>query len=248
MSSEDELAEARRQIDELRAALDKSDARAQSVNDEMQHFVYAISHDLRQPLRTISTFTQLLKRQHAADAETSELTTLIADGVNEMNTLIEEILKYSRINISPARTMVNLSSVVQWAWLNLQKQVHDSGAEISYKDLPEIPIDEAQFVQLFQQLFSNALKFGGGQSPRVEVTAEATAEECMISVRDNGIGIEPKYHELIFTPFKRLHGREVPGIGLGLAICRKIMRAHAGKIWVESEAGRGSLFRMTLPV
>lgn len=246
MDSEEELAVARREIEDLKLALETCSARAQSVTEEMQHFVYAVSHDLRQPLRTISSFAQLVKRQHATDAETSELTSLIADAVKEMNTLIEELLKYSRINTSPARTMVNLTAIVQWAWFNLQAPVHESGAQISYHDLPELPVDESQFVELFQQLFSNSLKFRSAEAPKIEVRAEEN-EGYAISVRDNGIGIDPKYRDLVFAPFKRLHGKEIPGVGLGLAVCRKIARAHGGEIWLESEIGQGSVFKIALP-
>lgn len=216
--------------------------------EEMDRLIYAIGHDFRQPLRSIASYAQLLQRQHAADPQTSEMTGFILEGAQELKTLIEDLLKYSRIADSPRRTIVNLETIVQWASLNLQQPVRDTGAQITLAGLPELAVDESQFVQLFEQLFSNALKFRSSDPPRIEVLAEEQSDGWLLSVRDNGIGIEPKYLETVFMPFKRLHGKEVPGTGLGLAICRKVVRAHGGRIWAESDGGTpGSVFRFTVP-
>ncbi len=248
MGSEEQLAEARREIEELKHALEECSAKAQSATEEMQHFIYAVSHDLRQPLRSVSSFAQLLQRQHAGDQQASEMTSSIIDGAREMNALIEDLLKYSRISTSPKRTLMNLKALAQWAWLSLQAQANECQAEIRYGNLPEVAVDESQFVQLFQQLLSNCLKFRSAEPPRIDVTAEEDAHAYTICVRDNGSGIEPKYQEMVFTPFKRLHGREVPGTGLGLSICRKIVRAHGGRMWVESDGSHGSAFKFTVPL
>jgi len=256
-----QLAAALHQNDELKKALEEcSSARqkaesqlartvqaAESAAEEMQHLIYAVSHDLRTPLRTIASYAKLLERQHAEDKDTSELTALIVDGASEMNTLIEDLLKYSRTGNAPRRTTLNLSAIVQFALMNLQPQIGEAGAQIKIGDLPELAVDESQFMQLFQQIIGNALKFRGAESPALEVTAQTEPDGYVISVRDNGPGIDPKYHESVFAPFKRLHGREVPGTGLGLPICRKIVGAHGGKIWVESDGRRGSTFKFTVP-
>ena len=216
-------------------------------NAELQHLIYAAAHDLKQPLRTISNYAQLLQRQYRGDHNASELTSFIVGAVNEMTKLIEDLLKYSRLGNSPRRTQVNLNAIVQWALVTLQKRIGETDAQIRCGDLPEVAIDESQFVQVFQQLFSNALNFRGSGPPVIEVTAEEQEDVCLISVRDNGQGIDSRFHEQIFEPFKRLHGKEVPGSGLGLALCRKVVQAHGGKIWVESDGTHGSVFKISVP-
>lgn len=247
---EQQLAEALRENEELNKALremENSAADARAATEEMEHLVYAVSHDFRQPLRTMSSYAQLLARQYALDADAKEMTEFIVDGANEMRTLIEDMLKYSRIKSSPERTNMALSAIVQWAAANLAPKIRESGAEITCGDLPQVAVNESQFVQLFEQLFTNALKFRSTEAPRIAVSAEEDTDSYLVSVRDNGAGIDAKYHETVFAPFKRLHGKEVPGTGLGLAICRKIVRAHGGKIWVESDGEHGSVFRFTVP-
>ena len=213
-----------------------------------KQLIYAAAHDLRQPLRTMTAYTQMLQRQCAQDPEASELTAFIVSAANEINTLIDDLLTYSRIEGSPARKMIALDSVVQWAIVSLDKLIRACDARITYSGLPELPIEESQFVQLFQRLFSNALRFRSNEAPQIHVSAEEESEAYIVSVRDNGQGIDGRYHQQIFQPFKRLHGSETPGSGLGLAICRKIVEAHGGKIWVESDGAHGSVFKFTVPV
>lgn len=259
---EQQLLEARREIEELqrtlqqcqsareRAEVDlaRSHEEARAATEDMQHLIYAVSHDLRTPLRAVASYTQLLQRQFSADAEASELTAFAAEGVKEMNTLIEDLLKYSRAGHSPRRTQVRLNSIVQWALMNVQTALLETRGDIAVGDLPEASIDESQFVHLFQQLFSNALKFRSEEPPRVKVSAEEANEGFVFSVRDNGVGIDSQYLETVFLPFKRLHGKNIPGNGLGLAVCRKIVKAHGGRIWAESPgSGQGATFRFTLP-
>jgi signal transduction histidine kinase len=199
-------------------------------------------------LRAIASYTQLLQRQYASDPEANELSTFAAQGVKDMNTLIEDLLKYSRAGNSPRRTNISLQSVVQWAVLNMQPVLRAAGGEILFQNLPEMNIDESQFVQVFQQLFSNALNFRGVDAPRIEVTAEDDEDGYVISVRDNGVGIDPQYLETVFLPFKRLQGKNIPGNGLGLSVCRKIVRAHGGRIWAESTGkGQGTTVKFTVP-
>ncbi len=251
---EQQLAEARREIAALREALGKSEEEctrhldaARSANAELQQFSYAASHDLKEPLRSVSTYAQLLQRHYAEDEHACEFTSFIVDGVNRMNTLIDSLLTYSRTGGPVRRTAVNLNSVVQWALLNLERSVRESEAQIVFGDLPEVLADESQMVQLFQNLLSNSLKYRSSEIPRIEVSSQETEGVHTISVRDNGIGIDPAYQKQIFTAFKRLHGREVPGTGLGLALCRKIIEGHGGRIWVESDGKEGSVFKFTLP-
>lgn len=261
-SLEEQLAEARRENEELRRALEecrtacqkveqdleRSHEEARTATQDMQHLIYAVSHDLRTPLRTIASYTQLLQQQYASDPEASELSTFAAQGVKEMNTLIEDLLRYSRAGNSPRRTHVQLPSVVQWALMNVQAILRETGGEITFQHLPDINVDESQFVQLFHQLFANAILYRGQEPPRVQVAAEETDDGYLISVADNGVGIDPQYLETVFLPFKRLQGKNIPGNGLGLAVCRKIVRAHGGRIWVESAGkGHGATFKFTVP-
>lgn len=260
-SPDQQLADAVRQNEELKKALEECSTvqqrlereleltveKAQSAAEDMQHFIYAVSHDLRTPLRSVASYAKLLQRQYTDNQETSELTAFIVDGAAEMNTLIEDLLKYSRTGSSPRRTTVNLGAVVRFSLMNLQPQIRETGAAITVGELPELSVDESQCMQLFQQIIANALKFRGAETPKIEVTAEEQGDHCVFSISDNGPGIEPKYHETVFVPFKRLHSKEVPGTGLGLAICTKIVKAHGGKIWVESDGQRGSTFKFTLP-
>ena len=248
--AEARLVEALRENDELRQTLreiESSVAEARAQTEDMERLIYALSHDFRTPLRTMSSYAQLLQRQYASDADANEMTTFIVSGANDMKVLIEDVLKYSRIKTSPDRTTINLQSVVQWAAANLQQRVAETGARISCGDLPEVAVNESQFVQLFEQLFRNSLTYGGADPPVIEVSSEEQADAYLISVRDNGSGIAREYQESVFTPFKRLHGKERPGTGMGLTICRKIVRAHGGRIWVESDGQHGSDFRFTVP-
>lgn len=258
---EQQLNEARRENEELRRALEECRSACQraeqdlarsleegrAATEDMQHLIYAVSHDLRTPLRAIASYTQLLQRQYASDPEASELSGFAVEGVKEMNLLIEELLKYSRAGNSPRRTQIRLDSIVQWAKVNVQPALRETGGEIIHGDLPQMYVDESQFVQLFHQLFTNSLKFRSHEPPRVEVTAEETDRAHSVCVIDNGVGIETQHLENIFQPFKRLQA-DVPGHGLGLSICRKIVRAHGGRIWAESAGkGQGASFKFTVP-
>ena len=261
-SLEEQLAEARRENDQLRRTLDeclstrqkveedleRTHQEARAATEDMQHLIYAVSHDLRTPLRAIASYTQLLQRQYASDPEATELTAFAAQGVKEMNSLIEDLLRYSRAGNSPRRSNVSLASIVQWAVMNIEAPLRSANGEIVYDDLPELNVDESQFVQLFQQLFSNAITFRGDQPPRIQVSAEEGDDAHTISVRDNGVGIDPQHLETVFMPFKRLQGKTIPGNGLGLSTCRKIVRAHGDRIWAESEGkGQGAIFKFTVP-
>jgi light-regulated signal transduction histidine kinase (bacteriophytochrome) len=221
---------------------------ARSANEELQVFSYAMSHDLKEPLRSISNYAELLERHYGGDQQATEFTSVITDGVKRANALIESLLTYSRIGAPTRRTAIKLNSVLQWALLNVEQSVKESGAQITWDELPVVVVDESQMVQLFQNLLLNSLKYRSSDAPKIHVSSEEGTDAYTISVRDNGIGIEPRYQQQIFTAFKRLHGREVPGTGLGLALCRKIVEGHGGRIWVESDGKHGSVFKFTLPI
>lgn len=261
-SLEAQLAEAQEQIEELRKSLDKcaqarqitereaeiNTEKAQSAIEEMQHFVYAVNHDLRQPLRSILTNAQLLERKRPQDSELKEYTSPIIEGASEINTLIESLVNFSRVGTTQRRSLIRLDIVLQLALLKVQKLVKESNAQIRYRDLPEAEVDESQFAQVFEHLLANSIKYRGEEAPDIEVSAQEDTDAYKISVRDNGVGVKPDYHQAIFAPFKRLHGKEIPGVGLGLSICKKIVMAHGGKIWVESDGQKGSTFHFTVPV
>jgi signal transduction histidine kinase len=233
---------------EAEVALEKTLKLARLANEELQQFTYAASHDLQEPLRSISSYAQLLQRQFAENKEAQEFTSFIVDGVNRMNALIRDLLTYSRMGTSPKRTAIGLSALLQWSLLNLERSVRETGAQVTYGDLPQVSADETQIVQLFQNLLSNSFKYRSADPPKIEISADEGIDFYTISVKDNGIGIDPRFHQQVFGVFKRLHGREVPGTGIGLALCRKIVEGHGGKIWVESDGKHGSVFKFTLPL
>jgi signal transduction histidine kinase len=261
-SAAQSLAPASRQISELkesveanrkaREAAEREVERAQEASraavEEMRHFTYAVTHDLRQPLRSILSCSQLLQRKRPDDDDVKELTSFIIDGATEMNGLIENLQRFARVDESLRPTNVRLDLVVQWALMNLQELVRTSLADVSYENLPELLVDESRFVQLFEQLLSNSMKYRGPDPPKIQISAEEDANGYIISVRDNGEGIDEAYHQKVFEPFKRLHGKEIPGAGLGLAISRKIVRAHRGELWLESNGKQGCTFRFSVPV
>jgi light-regulated signal transduction histidine kinase (bacteriophytochrome) len=221
-------------------------------NADLQQFAYITSHDLQEPLRTITSFAQLLRQRYEGqlDGQADEYIQYITGATQRMSNLIRDLLAYSRaINVDDLPvTRVPLNAAVDWAIMNLNEQLKDTAGSIRRGDLPVVTGYEHDYVQLFQNLLGNALKFRASEPPRVSVASDRRDKEYVISVEDNGIGIPPEHHERIFGVFKRLHGRDVPGTGIGLAICRRIVERNGGRIWVESEAGRGSKFRFTLPV
>ena len=236
---------------ELEHRVEERTADLRRSNEDLQQFAYVSSHDLQEPLRTIISYTQLLEHRYgkSLDADAREFMAYVVDAAQRMSVLINDLLSYSRVvNVEslPLRP-VSVPGVVEAVRLNLLKAINESAATVTYTDLPSVLGDETRLVQLFQNLIGNAIKYRGPDPPRIHISAEDLGDEWLFSVSDNGIGIDPAYHERVFGLFKRLHGRDVPGTGLGLAICRKIAEKHHGKIWVESELGKGSVFRFTLP-
>jgi PAS domain S-box-containing protein len=221
-------------------------------NEELQQFAYVASHDLQEPLRMVASYTQLLARRYRGklDADADEFIGYAVDGVNRMQRLIQDLLTYSRVGTRGREFKpCEAGPVVQRAVENLRTMLEETGGEVTVGELPAVQGDETQLLQLFQNLVANALKFHGETPPRVEVAAEPQGREgWRFTVKDNGLGIDPQYFERIFIIFQRLHGREeYPGTGIGLAICKKIVERHGGRIGVESRPGKGSTFWFTLP-
>ncbi len=220
-------------------------------NRDLEQFAYAASHDLQEPLRAISGYCQLLQRRYGdrLDAKAAGYVAETVHGARRMQALIEGLLAYSRVGrfgrpIVPASAQAALDQ----ALVNLREAIAESDAEITHGHLPVVPADPLQLMQLFQNLIGNALKYREDRRPQVHVAAELRDREWVFSVRDNGIGIEPRFRERIFIIFQRLHTRlEYPGTGIGLAICKRIVERHGGRIWVDSEPGQGSTFFFSLP-
>jgi signal transduction histidine kinase len=219
-------------------------------NAELEQFAYVASHDLQEPLRMVASFTQLLAKryQDKLDQDAKEFINFAVDGATRMQTLINDLLAYSRVGIQgkPFKP-TDGEAVLKMAVDNLARSIAQSGVIITHEPLPTICGDEVQLIQLFQNLIANAVKFHGQEPPRVHISARRQDGEWVFAVRDNGIGIAPEQQKRIFSIFQRLHHRsEYPGTGIGLAICKKIVERHGGKIWVESEVGRGATFYFTV--
>lgn len=242
------------QSSRLEETLRELDARARELersNKELETFAYIASHDLQEPLRMIASYTQLLEHRYGAqlDDTAREFIGFAVDGANRMQALIQALLQYSRVETKGAPfTKVPLVEVMDAVRRDLQLVIEEKGARVTNDPLPVVHADRAQMNQLVQNLVGNALKFSRASAPEVHVSAREDGDRWVLSVRDNGIGIDKRYHERIFQIFQRLHGpADFPGTGIGLAVCRRIVERHGGSIWVESASGAGSTFLFTLP-
>ncbi len=220
-------------------------------NAELQQFAYIASHDLQEPLRMITSYLQLLERRYKdqLDESANDFINYAVDGATRMKTLINDLLTYSRVETrGKTFEQVNCNESLEQAIANLKLAIGETQATVISDPLPEIAADRTQMIQLFQNLISNALKFRSAEPPLIYLSAQSHSEQWLFRVQDNGIGIEPQYVDRIFVIFQRLHNRaEYPGTGIGLAICKKIVERHGGKIWVESCPGKGSTFCFTVP-
>ena len=221
-------------------------------NSDLEQFAYAASHDLQEPLRTITAYLGLVKDRYAGDLDDTaqEFIEYAVDGAERMRTLINDLLEYSRVNVQekPLES-VSCDDALNTALRSLNQAIERNSAVVRTSPLPVITGDESQLNRLFQNLLSNALKFRGEQSPVIRVWAELKGDEWIFSVQDNGIGIAPEYQEKVFGMFSRLHSRsQYEGTGVGLALCSKIAQRHGGRIWVESDVGKGATFRFNIPV
>ncbi len=219
-------------------------------NAELEQFTYVSSHDLKEPLRMVTMYMSLLERKHGGvlNDEAKGFVRYAVQGAERLHRLIDDILTYSRLDLPDApRANVALDAVVADAIANNRSEIERVHAEISVKPLPTVLGERSQLIQLFQNLIGNAVKFHGAAAPRVEIWAEREPSLWKFSVRDHGIGMDPAHTQRIFDLFQRLHTREAyPGTGIGLSICRKIVDRHGGRIWVDSEPGKGSTFIFTL--
>ncbi len=237
-------AELERKVAERTAELSRSNA-------ELEQFAYVASHDLQEPLRMVASFTQLLAKRYKGrlDADADEFIGFASDGAIRMQTMINDLLSYSRVgtkgkDFAPTDTQAVLDIALQ----NLQAAIQETGAVITHNALPSVMADDAQLIQVFQNLIGNAIKFRKEAPPRIHISAERKANELVFSVRDDGIGIDPKHGDRLFVMFRRLHStNQYPGTGIGLAICRKIVERHGGRIWFDSKPGTGSTFHFTIP-
>ncbi len=226
-------------------------------NEELEQFAYVASHDLREPLRSVSSFTQLLARRYggALGKEGDEFIHFIVDGATRMEKLINDLLAYSRVGKKSVSASMDCERIFSEVLANLKTSIEESRAVVTHDPLPALKADAVEWRQLFQNLLSNAIKFHGKEPPRIHVSVRKGPEpnkkegmEWMFSVEDHGIGFAPEYVERIFVIFQRLHTREeYPGTGIGLAICKKIVERHGGRIWAESTVGKGSTFHFAIP-
>ena len=233
----------RKQMEER---LQQITAEMQRSNTELEQFAYVISHDLQEPLRMVSSYTQLLAKRYSnkLDDDADEFISYAVNGAKRMQTLLHDLLEYSRVGTrGKPFSPVNCEHVVEQAMANLKIAIKECSASVSYDTLPTVIGDEGQLVRLFQNLIGNALKFRQDEAPQVQITAQRRNNIVTFSIKDNGIGIDPQHSQSIFEIFRRLHTREeYPGTGMGLAICKKIVERHGGHISVQSQPGQGSTF------
>jgi light-regulated signal transduction histidine kinase (bacteriophytochrome) len=218
---------------------------------ELQQFAYVASHDLKEPLRTMATFAKLLSEQYKErlDGEAATFIDHIVDGARRLDSLLNDLLTYSTHVNKPCQVaaLCDSEAALAGVLMMLNALIRENDALITHDPLPQVPADFNELVQLFQNLIGNGLKYRRTEAPRIHVSAQQRPGDWLFSVRDNGLGIEPKYYNQVFGIFKRLHGREYPGNGIGLAICKKIVERRQGRIWVESEPATGSTFYFTIP-
>ena len=237
------LLESEEKLKQMVAELERSNA-------ELQRFAYVASHDLQEPLRMVSSYTQLLEKRYKdrLDNDAHDFINFAVDGARRMQNLIDDLLAFSRVGThGKPFTPTSMEVVFQAAVDNLQVAIKKARARVSHDALPTLSADEGQLVQLLQNLIGNAIKFHGKEPPVVHVSATREGNEWIFAVKDNGIGIESQYFDRIFQVFQRLYREEYPGTGAGLAIAKRIVERHNGRIWLESEPGRGSIFYFSIP-
>jgi PAS domain S-box-containing protein len=243
-----------RDVTERKKAEEERDSLLEELkksNRELEQFAYIASHDLQEPLRMVTSYLDLLNKRYRdkLEKDAGEFIDYASSGAAHMYALLNDLLMYSRVGSKGKPfELTDLNLSINSAISNLKKTIEESGTQITSGNLPGLYADETQMVQLFQNLIANAIKFRGDKAPVIRVSAEWKKTEWLINVSDSGIGIDPKFFDKIFLIFQRLHSKEkYPGTGIGLAVCKKIVERHGGRIWVESEPGKGSAFYFTLP-
>jgi PAS domain S-box-containing protein len=223
----------------------------QTTNSELQHFAYALTHDLQEPLRMVVNFTQLLAEEYAdkLGKDADKFISYSVQGALRIEALLKALLAYWEVSERERGHLsaIDCGAVLAKTLFNLQAAIAESGAVITSDPLPTVVAEEVLLMQLFQNLISNSIKYRGKETPRIHISAERDGEGWQFAVRDNGIGIAPEDADRVFGMFKRLHGSEIPGTGIGLAICKKVVERQGGRIWVESEPGSGATFKFTVP-
>jgi signal transduction histidine kinase len=226
-------------------------SKLRSANRDLAQFAYVASHDLQEPLRMISSYLQLLSKRYSGhmDKDADEFINYAVDGANRLQRMINDLLTFSRVGTrGKLFAKTDIGVVLGFALTNLEIAIEEAHAKITHSDLPTVKADEVQLLQLFQNLIENAIKFRSDKPLAIHVSAERGDGEWIFSVKDNGIGIDPQYRDRLFVIFQRLHSAaKYPGTGIGLALCKRIVERHSGRIWVESELGKGSTFRFTIP-
>ena len=236
---------------QLHAQVTQQSEELSRSNRELEQFAYVASHDLQEPLRMVSSYVALLGRRYDGqlDDRADKYIHFAVDGANRMQRLIHDLLAYSRVGTRGGElTPTDTASVLRETLSNLEVAIVESEAEVVYSDLPSVMGDPSQLRQLFQNIVGNALKFRSESRPRVELEASRDGDQWTFLIRDNGVGFDQRYAERVFGVFKRLHrNADIPGTGIGLAICQRIIERHGGRIWAESKLGEGSCFYFTLP-
>jgi len=232
------------------ALAEKADALRKS-NAELEQIAFVSSHDLQEPLRRLCLHSQLLSNRYKGrlDQDADDYIERIVEGAKRMQTLIKDLLIYYSVGTEtkPLKP-TDCEAVLTTALVSLQGAIRESGVNVTHDLLPKVMGDESQLGQLFQYLIDNGIKFRNGGAPQIHVSCKMEGEKWLFSLKDNGIGIEPQYAERIFIIFQRLHSqKEYPGTGIGLAVSKKIVERHGGRIWVESEPGKGATFYFTVP-
>jgi len=249
--AEKHLREANQVLEVQRQALEQSNRAVQRANDELRQFASIVAHDLSEPLRTVTNYVQLLAQQSQGKLDTTaqEYLQFAVDGSQRMHQLIADLLAFTRIdNQEQPFAPVDCEALLARTLSDLHMAIADSGAEVTHSPLPMVQGNSIRLGQVFQNLIGNALKFRGTAPPRIHLSAVREGGHWRFTVRDNGIGIDTRQADRIFQIFQRLHTRrEYAGTGMGLAICKKIVERHGGRIWVESELGQGATFVFTLP-
>ncbi|HEY7305151.1 MAG TPA: ATP-binding protein [Bryobacteraceae bacterium] len=240
-----ELEQKNRQLEDLALALRRTNA-------ELEQFAYAAAHDLQEPLRNIALGTQLLASRYRnhIDSKTDPFIEFTVSGAQRMESMIKDLLAYCRAldgSAAPVKP-VESAAVLENALRNLKTRIDEAGAQITWSQLPSVAMHETHLLQVFQNLVSNALKYSSTEPTRIQIAASREGNEWIFSVRDNGIGIAPQYHDRIFGVFKRIGGRSPSGSGIGLAICKRVIEHYGGRIWVRSEENRGATFFFTAPM
>jgi signal transduction histidine kinase len=252
VSGNDELASLAQAFNRSAAELERVFEELARANSDLQQFAYSASHDLQEPLRVVALYSQLLHRRYSGqlDSAAEEYIGYISRGARQLEQLIKDLLTYTQTSGAGDHTqgVTDINLVLEQVLRSLHLQIRDQSCTVTADSLPNVRAHDVHVQQLLQNLIANAIRYRGDLPPKIHVAAERNGNYWTLSVRDNGIGVDPQYAKQIFGIFKRLHGQKYPGTGIGLAICQKIVEGYGGSIWVESQEGRGATFRFTLPM